>query len=473
MESMISRDLRSRVWLNRKCHFGFWFWLSIVLLCLALPGIAAANAEVSPFLSIKESYIDDETAGVSDSGFVTTVSPGIIVEREAPRSTVLLDYQYDIVRAHGLDRDDGEFHNLDLFADYEHSPGLWVSTLYANSELTNPNIDSIQNTRPEFVDENTQELHTVEVDTTVTDKLSSTVQYITRLNADYTDIEDEGDSRGYGAFVGFDNLLSPGRFTWRTDLDSQVSEDDDLDDRIDELTLWTNYQFNRRWSSFLEFTRTETKETDLNENSALIGVTWLPGAFTSISIGAGKRENDDIDDEDTYTFDASHRRQNFVVSANYTEEITTRRADTLSQVRNDNGALVTGTTQGISAEPILQKRASIVLSVNGKYSTIVTSLFSNERVDRSSNEADEDTNGMRFYYSRNLSPKNSLSLDLLAEETEAEEDNELLDLSIFLTHEASLNQTWIFELGWIEQESSSIENEYERSLASIEYIVSF
>ena len=76
---------------------------AVAALLIALPGAAAAVTEVTPSIAVKASYVDTKRSNFDDSGVISNVIPGVRVVREGPRSSLLLDYQYNIVTNHGYD----------------------------------------------------------------------------------------------------------------------------------------------------------------------------------------------------------------------------------------------------------------------------------------------------------------------------------------------------------------------------------
>lgn len=432
---------------------------------LATPGSAISDTKITPFISVKESLVENETPAGSESGNVTIIAPGFNLLSEGPRSYLSLDYRYNAIFSNGLEQDDNQIQELNLESRYEHKPDIWVSTLDASSQQVNTDVNGIQDVALEFSDVNSDELLTVQGDTTVTDKLSSTVDYLTRLNADYARLGDSDPTTGYGFLAGLDNYRAQRQFYWKTSIDSQVARDQDSESRIDELDINLNYRLNRKWSAFTDYTRTETDQNAFEEDFVLVGMIWQPTIRTYVKAGVGDREG-----EDAYILDARHTRQTFSMSATYDEDVTSLREDTLDQAVSDISAQ--GTTALVSIEPVLQKRTTINFSIQGQYTEITATAF---RIDRSGGTSIEDeiTDGLKFYYLRQMTAKSSVAANLQYEETSATEDNELTDIRFDYLTQYSRDERIILSLGWTEQQSTQKANEYERTLLSAEYIVSF
>lgn len=438
-----------------------------VLILIALPGFTYAKTEIVPIFSIRETLVDNETDSLNESGYITTLAPGISVVAEGARSSLRLDYLLNAANSNDLDQEDREVHELSFLSSYQHSPGKWESSLRASSQLTNIDVNGVQNINPDFDDDNSEELRTLVFNTTVTDRMTDTIQYRASLNADYADFADSGedDTDGHGIELRLDNFRSSNDFTWSTRLNSQVSGVDDDEEQIDTLNLNLRYRLNREWSSFIDITRTDTDFSEFDDENKLIGLTWQPSSRTSVSFGAGRRG-----DDNSYSLDAVHALQHITFSALYIEEITTAREDTLSQLQLDQ--LAQSTTQSISFIPVLQKRASLNLTVTGNHSTLLTSIFQTDRTEETS-ALNEKITGARISFTRELSARDDLTLSLLGQESEDQEINELTDLTITFTRLHSNSETIDFSLGLANQDSTLDSSEYERVLFSAEYRVTF
>lgn len=426
---------------------------------------ALALTEITPFVSVGVSAVDNEFATTSESGKITTLAPGVSVSREGTKASLQLDYQYRAIASHGLEQEDREVHELGLASRYEHSPGFWVSTLNASSRLTDLDIDGIQSADDDFINDNTTELRTVAIDTSVSDFITGKIEYLARVGADYTDLEDGGDSEGYGVLLDLNTFRSPDRFTWRASLDSKESRSDEREERIDRYNAILNYRVSDAWSVFFDGTAYKTDSSELDEKSRLLGVSWRPTERTLLSLGAGERG-----DEKTYSLDASHRHRRVSVLASYQEEITTAREDALdSQLA---GFLAQISTLSISVEPLLQKRFTLSLSVSGLYSEVVVAVYD---VDRSGGQTieDETVQGYSATFLRRLNARNTFSVNVGYQETASIEESELSSLSLNFSRQHSINETFNFMLGWSEQESSLQTNEYERKSLGATYRVSF
>jgi len=437
------------------------------LVWITLPNVTYANTEIVPFVSIRGSLVDNETDTLNESGYITTVAPGISVVAMGARSSLRLDYLVNVVNSQDLDQDDEEVHELNFLSSYQHSPGKWQSSLRASSQLTNIDINGVQNVNPDFIDDNSEELRTIVFNTTVTDRVTETIQYRADLSADYADYADSDtdDTDGHRLELALDNFRSPNDFTWSTRLNRQVEGLDDDDEQIDTLNVNLRYQLNRVWGSFFDVTRTETDFSEFDDDQKLVGLTWQPSSRTSVSFGAGERG-----DDNSYSLDAVHTVQHVSFSANYLEEITTSRTYTLNQLQSDQ--LAQATTRSISILPVLQKRASLNFAVTGNYSTFLTSIFQTDRSEENT-ALDERITGIRVSFTREIGPRDDFRVSLLGQESEDEEINDLTELTLTYTRLHSNSETINITLDLTNQDSTLDSSEYERAVFSAEYRVTF
>ncbi len=184
-----------------------------------------------------------------------------------------------------------------------------------------------------------------------------------------------------------------------------------------------------------------------------------------MSFGAGERG-----DDNSYSLDAIHATRHLSFSANYFDEITSARSDTLNQQLSDQFAQAT--TQSISIVPVLQKRASLNFTATGNYSTFQTSIFQTDRSEEIT-DLDEKITGARISFTRELGARDNLTVSLLGQESEDEETNDLEDLTITYARLHSSSETFNVSLGLTNQDSTLDGNEYERVLFSVEYRVTF
>jgi hypothetical protein len=452
------------------------FWFSIIkqrgkflfaLILITLPGIAYSNTEITPFFSIRQSLVDNETDTLDESGYITTLVPGVSMVSEGARSNIQLDYLINASKSRDLDQDDREVHELDFISSYQHIPGRWVSSLRASSQLTNIDVNGVQGINPDINDDNSEELRTVAFNTIFTDRVTDKVQYRASLNADYADFADseEDNTEGQGFQLELDNFRALNKFIWSTRLNSQVYSEGDNEQQIDTLNLNFRYRLNKKWSPFIDLTRTETDFSEFDDENKLFGLIWQPSSRTSVSLGAGRRN-----DDESYSLDAVHTVQHLSFSALYAEEITTSREYTLSQQLTD--PLAQSTTLSLSIIPVLQKRAALNFAVTGRRTVFRTSIFQTDRSAESSG-VDEKITGVRISLSREISASDNFSLSLLGQETEDLEDSDLANLTLSWAKSHSDSETFNFSLSWTNQDSTQDSNEYERVVASAEYRLTF
>ena len=160
-----------------------------------------AETVVTPGIKVGETVVHNEFDSFSETGLVTSIQPGVIVSSNGAKSDFSMVYGLEFLRSHDLEsNDDREVHNLDLSGEFRHKPNQWTSYVRANSRLNNSNVDGVQSANPEYLDVNSEQLFTLDLGSTYSDRLSRDVQYSAGVNLDYVDEDDSESSTGQGVF---------------------------------------------------------------------------------------------------------------------------------------------------------------------------------------------------------------------------------------------------------------------------------
>ena len=453
---------RRFVYLSKQLFFIF---SSVYLITVSQ--IALAKPIVIPTFEIRGVVVDNSFDSVSETGYVTTISPGVIISSNGAKSDFLMVYAYDDITSHDLEQDDREVHELELSAEFRHKPNQWTSYVRANNRLTNRDIDGVQSTNPDIIDVNSEELFTFDIGTTYSERLSRNIQYSAGLNLDYSDEEDSDSTSGREVILSIDNFISENILTWRAQARSNFAESEDDDDQIDELELIFNYRFDQTLSAFLELTATETDSDDsdeLNDDSSLVGLRWSPTRRSFVRAGIGKRG-----DDDTYDLDARISKARSLYSASYSESVRFRR-DQLFDLPNDQFGQ--STQQSTAITPVLRQRGDIAATFTGVRSTITFSIFRDKESDPN-NVDDEVTTGGEIKYDRRLSPRSNLSLTALSQETEFTEEGTLEEFRV--SYQKSTSKTAGFEIfvSNASFDSTNEANDYDQASAGATYRVTF
>jgi hypothetical protein len=444
------------------------FAFSLLYLIIASQ-FASAETVITPGIIVGETVVHNEFDSFSETGFVTSIQPGVIINSNNAKSTFFMAYGLELLRSHDLEtNDDREVHNLDLSGEFRHIPNQWTSYVRANNQLNNSNVDGVQSANPEFLDVNSEQLFTLDVGSAYSDRLSRNVQYSAGVNLNYVDEEGSDSSTGQEVSLSIDNFISDNVLTWRGQIKrNEYQDDNDNDndnDRIDELEVLFNYRFDQALNYFLELSRTETDDSELNENRAIVGFRWSPTRQSFVSVGVGR-----LGDDETYDFEASLTRARSLFTARYSESITTQR-DQLFELQDDQFGQ--STNQSISTIAILRKRGDIGWTLTGVRSTLEVSAFHEEESNPNVTD-DQITTGGDIIYSRQLSPHSSLSLSASYQETEFTEDSTLDEYRV--GYEKSTSKTTDLELfvSYASFDSSNDDIDYEQTLAGATYRVTF
>ena len=445
-----------------------------VLYLIVVSQLAFAQTTVTPGIKIGGTVVDNEFDSFSETGFVTSIQPGVLINSNSAKSDFSMVYGLELLRSHDLDtNDDREVHNLDLSGEFRHKPNQWTSYARANGGLNNSNIDGVQSANPSFLNVNSSQILTFAVGTNYSDRIGSDIQYSAGVDLNYVDEEDRDSSTGQGVALSIDNFISENNLTWR----GQVKRNDYQDggdninsiDNIEEFDVLFNYRVDQKLNYYLELTRTETDDPSLDEDSSsvdshVIGFRWSPTRQSFVRLGIGKRE-----DEDTYDFAASVTRAHSLFSANYSESITLQRDRFFDQQDDQFGQ---STSRATSTVPVLLKRGDIGWTLTGRRSTLGLTIFNEE--ESNPNIADVKTiTGGNVDYNRQLSPRSNLILSALYQETEFTEDSTLDEYKA--TYKKSTSQTANFDIyiSYASFDSTNDAIDYDQTLVGATYLVTF
>ena len=446
------------------------FRLSSTLLCLlsathVYSSASFAQSQFIPKLELNEQYIENNTSVSNEDGFLTRVSPGFQFTSNSSRSNIMVDYSLDAITSSGLSQKDEVNHNLTMRDSFTHIPGRWKTEVSGNVRRANVSSDGIQQLNPYFSSDNTTELRTIGANTDYTGRMAETVWFNLGAGMDYSSYKDGDNSNGYNGVFSVDNNKAHQRLSWQMDVKTQVSETGSDSQQIDTAHAILDYRISQKLSTFVDVTDVQTDYSDLNENVALLGINWTPGKNTRIKLAAGKRGN-----EDSYSLDSSHKTRKATWTAKYEETITTTRDNTLAQ--QSAGSVYAGTVDSLSIIPVLQKYTSIDLLLEGRRSSLRTTLFQTER-EQVNTLPLERINGIRFAFKRQLSSRSSFNIDLLSQHSKATETNDLNEVK--MSYQRSLSQKTSLELSLskVSQDSTNPGSEYDQNVLEVLYSQTF
>jgi hypothetical protein len=434
-----------------------------VFFLITVSRLAIAESIVTPTFEIEEVFVDNNTDDFSETGRITQISPGVIIISNGAKADFSMAYSFDATRSHDLERGDRESHRLDLNSEFRHKPE-WTSYANANNRLTNGDIDGVQSTNPDVIDNNSEQLFIFDAGTTYSERLTRDIQYSAGLQLDYANQQDSDSSSGQSVALTMDNNISENKLTWEGLVQSRLSKSDGDDERVDILGATFNYKFDQTLSAFVELGRFQTDSSDLDENKYLVGLRWSPTRQSFISAGMGE-----LGDDKTYELDASITKAHTLFTAQYTEKIEALR-DQLFDERDDQFGQSTQTSTSI--DPVLRKRGDVAVTQFGVRSSITFSVFYDETSDPNDRN-DERTKGAEIEYDRKLSSRSSLSLSALTQETEFNEKGNLDEYTV--SYQKSTSEKAEFEVFASYETFDSTDNtdEYDQTSVGAAYRIAF
>ena len=432
------------------------------LYCLPLQ----ASSEFIPHLTVTEYLASNTSSTLDENGQITTLSPGFTYNNTQRRSQLALNYGYNVQIYNGLSNEDTEQHNLSLLYGFTHVPEHWTTQLNGNVSQSSTSADGIQTFNPVLNSNNTRELRTYGVSTSINSTYKQTVNLQTQLLADYADFEDAENTDSIGLNLSLDNKVSQKSLYWNTAASMRRSYSGNDTSELNSFLLGLNYRFNSRYSGYINVQANDTDDEVLNETSTLLGLNWQPDRNNFINAGVGTRG-----DATQYSLGLKHVRKRLTVTANYSESITSARNELLQQETDETGII--NTFQTLSITPVLQKKGVVNLTLSGRKTDVSVALSSQTR--SSSNIASEDrqTDALSLSISRKLSTKSSVSFNNQLQKVISTQQNDIIYLQIVYYRTISKNIKMSAEISDSRQKSDVVSNEYQQQLIGISLKATF
>jgi len=434
----------------RRC-----FTLYLLFIFMLVQNSAWSESRLTPSLGIEEIFLSNETSTLDESGQITTISPGLLYEATGPRANISLSYLLNARQYNNLSQDDEVDQSLLFRSDFAHIPNHWDSYLTSTIKQTNVNPDGIQTVNPVIQSDNTRELRTLGIGTSLQGKWTDNINYESFLDADYADFEDSESTDSIGVLLSLNNSNTLQDLDWRASLDSRVYSEAGEDEQIDTAEVELNYRFNRKYSAFLTIDKSETGNEFLNETNTIVGILWTPNRNDYLKLGVGERGGDA-----TYLLDALIKSKRITYTLNYDETVTTSRSLLIDQANQQN---FSPTSQNLSINPVLEKNGRIAINFTGRRTDISLTYFKQTTDQSAGNRDDEMTDGININIKRTLSTSSSVQLTLSRQERETTQENTVDDNSFSYVKALSKNANFSIELRKTEQTSDILENEYEQN----------
>jgi uncharacterized protein (PEP-CTERM system associated) len=339
------------------------------LISTALLAIAAATCKVeassvlTPILTVKEFLTSFESSGIDESGQITSIAPGFDYQFEHSRSTLNINYLYNIDHFSGLETDDRKSNQLDLRYQFSHIPDQWVSQITGNIRQTTSDANTLESLNRLLDSGETTELRTYSFNTSLNKKILGGINSSIRMDLNHADYKGQDNSESLGLDFILDNQQSRKKLFWNARINYTGNTNGNTNTDISFLELGLNYVFNRKFTGYVQGKSYDTTDELTTYSSTLLGLRFQPGLQSFIDLAIGKRGT-----ENSYSLDSQFTKRRISLSVNYNEIVTSARNETINQETTDTG--ITSVTRSLSIDPILQKKGSITLSLQGRRSEI-------------------------------------------------------------------------------------------------------
>ena len=103
----------------------------LIIPTLTLAGLTSVHSRslLTPTLSLKESFVNNTTVTLDESGYVTTIAPGISYRAVGAKNSLSIDYSLNAIYYDGLSQQDRVDHSLQLQSAFDHIPNLWDTSI--------------------------------------------------------------------------------------------------------------------------------------------------------------------------------------------------------------------------------------------------------------------------------------------------------------------------------------------------------
>lgn len=435
-----------------------FFTFYLLIFFVLAQNVARSESRWTPSLEFEETFLSNKTASLDESGQITSITPGILYQATGSRANISLNYFLNARDYNDLSQDDDVDQSLIFRSDFAHVPNHWDSYLTSTIKQANVNPDGIQIVNPDIQSDNTQELRTIGVGTSLQGKWTDNIDYESQLNTDYADFENSESTDSIGILLGLSNSNTQQDLNWRASISGRKSSASEEDEQIDTVAAELNYRINLRYSTFLSIDKNGTDNDFLDDANTLVGIQWTPNRDNFFKLGAGKRG-----DNTTYTLDALIKSKRVTYTLNYDESVTTSRNQLIDEA-NQQGFVPT--SQTLSITPVLIKNGRIAINMTGRRTDLTFAYFKQTTNRENTNNDDEITDGLNISIKRTLSALSSVQLYLSHQEGETTQANTIDDSSLSYNRQLSKNVDFSIELRKTEQDSNVIENEYEQDLLS-------
>lgn len=438
---------------------------SMPLLMLAAMTCAHSQSQITPSLSIQESFITNQTATADESGHATTFTPNISYQAMGLKNSLSLNYALNAIYYNDLPEPDRTDHSLQLQSNFSHIPKRWNTTMTSSIKQANVSADGVQSLNPTFQSDNSQTLKTMAVGTNVQGTLTEKIDYQSGVNLDYADFENSSGSHSTGVNLGLSSNAQ-NHLSWGTKFTSNRSSSAGDHSQIDSVNININYHFNQHYSSFISADQSKTDNEFLNDVNTSIGLNWTPNRNTSFRLGTGKRGNNT-----TYTLTSSLKTRHITYQLDYDESITTSRALLIDDSANQQS--LTAANQTLSIEPILVKKGTVGMTIGGKKSSLTFGYFQQTTTQNPNYIEKEIRQGFNFSASRTLSDNSSAQISLSRQETETTQSNTVNDVSLSYNKQFSKSMNTSAVLRQTEQRSNVVANQSQQQDISFNLNVTF
>lgn len=444
---------------------------------------SAGDWRITPSISVSERYTDNialSAGTLSESAFVTDVSPRITVQRQGARARVEADYTlHGLLYSH-----DGDANTLQhqLSARLRAEPVSEVFFLDADARIDQSTVSTVDRIGGDYaLGGNRVETRGLSITPILRKRFGNLATAEARWALSLTN-SDGGvlsTSRGDTLSLSLASGRAFNRMPWSLSLSRRNIDSGGTDSEIGGINGYLGYRLSPKLE--LGFNVGQDDHSGNNSFNQLGGtygnlaLRWAPTTRTSLGASAGRRY-----DGDSYSLDFAHRTVRTTWALRYAETITDPGDLLLSfdrylcltganQIQErlvyagtpaPNGCVlidradISAQLLGLVAAPTLNKSWAGTVSYRLGKSTFNLSLSSNQRRTLSAAGGSEDIRNLNAAWNWRLGPRTSSTLSLSLGATESSTvatDSDYTTLSWILTRKLAAQTTGSLEIGHLEK----------------------
>jgi uncharacterized protein (PEP-CTERM system associated) len=478
-----------------------WLWLACSIPVVAHGPAHAAEWRITPSLSFQETYSDNvilDDNGEAQGSLIHEIRPGVSLRGTGNRLQVSADLAYQLIdyTRDELDRETfprlGANARLEVLEDFFFLDASATAGQRSVTSIGRRPVDNLSRRG------DTENVFTWQVTPSFTHRFgtyASARASVTSSDLRNDDARGGSESSDSSSLAVSASVSSGARFAilpWSVSYRQETIDFDGerQDTEFRDLSGTLRYRADRQWTPFVTVGYSDNDFRTVNDDDRSgatwrTGLTWTPSTRTTVTVGYGEQTFGE-----SWSLDLNHTRRRSVLSAGYSERLTTQRQlvqESLQFVLVDEFGNpipdpLTGDPLLIpldvfreTNETIVDRRFRSSYALRGKRSTLRVSVNQSRRSFELSGGTDR-TLGFDASLSRSLSRQSSATLSGRWQEAEDERtgaEDTIWDVRLRYSRRLSNHLSGNVTLTRIENDAERTEDSYEENRITAGLTVTF